>query len=55
MQIPKWRKQCLLRVPNAETVAAIKEARDHPEPLLRYETFADLVADLDREIASENS
>jgi len=36
-------------------VAAIKEARDHPERLLRYENFADLAADLDRDIASENS
>ncbi len=55
MQIPKRRKRRLLRVPNAETVAAIKEARDHPERLLHYESVADLVADLDRETAPENS
>ena len=35
-----------VRVPNAETAAAIAEAREHPERVTRYAGVEDLMADL---------
>ena len=42
-----------VRVPNAETAAAIQHAREHPEQLTRYQNFADLLNEIDEEIAAE--
>ena len=42
-----------VRVPNAETVAAIMEAQEHPERLTRYESVDDLMKEIDQEIADE--
>lgn len=42
-----------VRIPNAETVAALKEARDFPERGVRYESFSDLLQDIDAEIKAE--
>lgn len=35
-----------VRVPNAETAAAIREAREHPERATRYDSVKELMADL---------
>ena len=42
-----------VRVPNAQTAAAINSAKAHPEKLLRAETFADLLKEIDEEISAE--
>jgi DNA-damage-inducible protein J len=42
-----------VRIPNAETLAAIKSAKSEPAGLAKYDSFNDLLSEVDEEITLE--